>query len=296
MLAPPFAWGAALHPHLSAASSFVGSGFVGIVLFHLILCALVITADRAYSRPFSLADCSVAFIAIVVWLVLSAAWSTNLRWKNQDRLVGVWYGLTHRAASEPIIPALQGATDPRNAPLSITAISAFGQGAKVVVAPEGYIRRWSPATEALWADIAASWPPGLTLIIGANTQDGDRSRSVSVVVQSGGVVSKVDPVMEIPFIDRPLSQLPWMTLGPHARSTTLELAGERVALYVCYEEFMAWRFLSDQLQERAPSAMVVMSNHSWTTFAPLPQLQARHSDAWAAWFGLPLIRARSLPN
>jgi apolipoprotein N-acyltransferase len=76
----------------------------------------------------------------------------------------------------------------------------------------------------------------------------------------------------------------WGDLGA---SSVLRVKGKTIGVLVCYEQFLAWPFLT--LLSRRPDTMVAVANMWWSRETSLPCVQRRTVRAWAALFALPLF-------
>ena len=69
----------------------------------------------------------------------------------------------------------------------------------------------------------------------------------------------------------------------------LDLAGQRAALLICYEQVIPWTVWTAALAR--PTLLVGMSNDHWATGTPIPQWQALCLHAWSRLFGVPYLLA-----
>jgi apolipoprotein N-acyltransferase len=69
--------------------------------------------------------------------------------------------------------------------------------------------------------------------------------------------------------------------------STMTFRGKRLGFLVCYEQFLAWPFLSLLSQE--PDAIVAPSNLWWCKDTSLPGIQEATVRLWARLFGVPVV-------
>ena len=79
--------------------------------------------------------------------------------------------------------------------------------------------------------------------------------------------------------------LPLHLAGP----AVLDVAGQRTALLICYEQVIPWTVLTAALAR--PTIFVGMSNDHWATGTPIPQWQALCLRAWSRLFRVSYLLA-----
>jgi len=166
--------------------------------------------------------------------------------------------------------------------------AAQSSGAKVLVFPEGAVRRWTDATAAFWAPVVAD--AGKTLLIGAGQPIPGSARYYNSVIIVGDHARTsfhqripVPGGMWNPF--QPERGVSLDLLGPG----TVDVGGERAAILICYEQLLTWPMLRSAIEK--PTVLVAISNESWTAATPVPRIQHACVRAWARLFGLPVISA-----
>jgi hypothetical protein len=166
--------------------------------------------------------------------------------------------------------------------------AAQSSRAKVLVFPEGAVRRWTDATNAFWAPTVSH--AGKTLLIGAGEPIPGSARYYNAVIvvgdHAGPALHQRIPVpggMWNPFhSDRGVAL---NLLGPG----TVDVGGQRAAALICYEQLLTWPMLRSAIER--PTVLVAISNESWTAATLVPQVQHACVRAWARLFGLPVISA-----
>lgn len=76
--------------------------------------------------------------------------------------------------------------------------------------------------------------------------------------------------------------------GPGA----IQVAGERVAVLICYEQILVYPVLASMLQR--PTLLVGISNTFWFSGTPIPRYQANAVRSWAKLFRVPFLTATNL--
>lgn len=165
---------------------------------------------------------------------------------------------------------------------------AESSGSKVLVFPEGAVRRWTDATDAFWAPAVAD--AGKTLLIGAGQPIPGSARYYNSVIIVGDhprpAFHQRIPVpggMWNPF--QPQGGVALNLLGPG----TVDVGGQRAAILICYEQLLTWPMLRSAVEK--PTVLIATSNEAWTASTIVPRIQHTCVRAWARLFGLPVISA-----
>ncbi len=260
------------------ASPLSASGvlFPGTALFGLLGTGLLAGALAASARRLL-----VAAVAIVATLIANFAYEAPaepLGWAAVDT------SFANRRRLDATLDFLNGEVIQR---------AALRSAATVAVFPEAVVSRWNQATEAFWEPTLARLAHvGKTMVFGANvpvhrTQE---FRNTAVIIGAAGdhVFEQRVPVplaMWKPF--GPKSGVPLRLTGPGA----IEIAGERVAFLICYEQLLVWPFLHSAAER--PTLIVGMANHYWVRNTSIPAAQRASMKAWARLFALPLLMAEN---
>jgi predicted amidohydrolase len=194
---------------------------------------------------------------------------------------------------------------------------ALRSGAHVLVFPETVIPMWTEATELFWqqtlADLRAS---GKTIVIGAGIPTRTAPDHVDFSAELAALRDKPVPVPDTVQHETPaylnaalirgtetgtfLQRIPvplgmWRPFGRGgvplniARAGVIEIAGQRAAIWICYEQLLVWPVLESMVE--GPSVIVAMANDHWVTGTPISQWQRTIVSAWARLFNLPYISA-----
>jgi apolipoprotein N-acyltransferase len=166
--------------------------------------------------------------------------------------------------------------------------AAQSSHAKVLVFPEGAVRRWTDATDAFWAPTVAG--ARKTLLIGAGKPIPDSARYYNSVIIVGEharpAFHQRIPVpggMWNPF--QPQRGVALNLLGPG----TVDVGDRRAAILICYEQLLTWPMLRSAIEK--PTVLIAISNEAWTAPTIVPRVQHTCVCAWDRLFGLPIIPA-----
>lgn len=162
---------------------------------------------------------------------------------------------------------------------------------RLVVLPEGAVRRWSEATEAFWAPtIEQLRATHRTALVGAGLPIANSQEFQNAVVVIGDESRQV-------FLQRiPIPIGMWKPFGP-ADGVPLNLNGpgtiqvgrDRIAILICYEQLLVWPVLQSAFEK--PSLIVGVSNAAWTRHTNIPAAQQACLSAWSRLFGIPYVAA-----
>lgn len=194
--------------------------------------------------------------------------------------------------------------------------------ARVVVFPEAVVPRWNDATEAFWErTITEVRGAGKTIIVGSKISAGDRSEfaeqdlsaaisalespsttmSLSVVhdpsalrsfrnvlVIRGQDNAVFDQRVPVPFgMWQPFAHAGVrLRLDGHG---TIEVAGERAAVLICYEQLLVWPILASMWEH--PTALIAVANDQWSVGTTIPEAQVAAVRAWARLNAIPYVSA-----
>ena len=202
---------------------------------------------------------------------------------------------------------------------------SLSASAKVIVFPETVVPTWTAATEAFWQQtldrLGAS---GKTILFGARVPVGGLSTassgfnfSVDLVALRADLVQRrlSHPHVRLSpsgyrykntvlvrgddtaiFAQRvPVPIAMWNPFRPDSAianpfsTSIVPVAGERVAILICYEQLLTWTALRS-LAER-PTVLVAVANDHWAQGTPVPDFQLASVHSWSRLFGIPAITA-----
>jgi apolipoprotein N-acyltransferase len=171
---------------------------------------------------------------------------------------------------------------------------ALASSRKVIVFPESMVPRWTDATEYLWRNtIDEIRAKGKTVLFGAGLPISGTHGYRNAVLVVGKTTTAaflqrvpVSAIMWNPLV--PEQSVPMHPFGP----SVFEVAGERVAILICYEQLLAWPILQSAVHR--PTLVVGVANDNWARGTPIPAAQRAAMTAWARLFRLPQIMAVNL--
>jgi hypothetical protein len=171
--------------------------------------------------------------------------------------------------------------------------SILNSKAAVTVFPESVISRWTTATEAFWEPtLARLASQSRVAIIGAGLSIAESSAYDNVALVITGARSRAF-LQRIPVplgMWRPFGSGPTVPLRL-TRPGTIDIAGERVAFLICYEQLLVWPFLQSAAEQ--PTLIVGMANQHWIRNTNIPAAQRACLKAWSRLFALPLLIAEN---
>ena len=164
----------------------------------------------------------------------------------------------------------------------------LGSGAKVTVFPESAITRWTEATDLFWEPtITAVNARHRFAILGAGLPISASADYLNAALIIGDPTHRAF-VQRVPVpvgMWRPFGgpTVPLRLRGP----ATMDIADERVAFLICYEQLLVWPILQSAIEH--PTLIVGMANQYWIRDTSIPAAQRASMKAWARLFALPLL-------
>lgn len=257
-------------PLTGAGVLFPGLGWYGILL---VAVACVAVASQWWN------------VAIAVAL---AALAANLSYKGPRPPRSTWVAVNTEFGS------IQASDDPTIEFSVAEQIqrTALDIDRRVIVFPELVVRRWGESTDLFWGPTLDKLRArGNTVLVGARSASSvspDEYRN-TVVIRGADEPSRFEQRIPVPLAM-------WKPWGGKDRvplnlfgTPTVELAGDRAAILICYEQLLPWSYLS-ALWHR-PTVIVGLSNATWTKATVIPRNQSGALRAWGRLFGLPIISA-----
>ena len=110
----------------------------------------------------------------------------------------------------------------------------------------------------------------------------------AVVVKGRNVAEPFDQSIPVPLAM-------WKPLGKErvrlnlGGSPTTNIAGERAAILICYEQLLPWSYVT--AFGNRPTILVGVANALWTKHTVTPKYQIASLQAWGRVFGTPVISA-----
>jgi predicted amidohydrolase len=285
------------------ASPLTASGFLfpawswaGLAL-SLCGCGLVAAHPR-YSIP------GLTAVAVVANLLSPGDRRPPLDWQAVDTHFGA---ISHGPAS-PLREYL--------AALEIQG-QAAASSARVVVFPESVVPRWTASTDLFWKPtIDRLRQNGKVMLIGSLIPQSLTVRNdyFGTAVGLLGAAGSAPPALEKEqpfyylnaaiirgaqsgvFVQRvPVPVSVWKPLGHGgaplrlASASVVQLAGQRAAILICYEQVIPWTALTAALAR--PTLFVGMANDHWASGTTIPEWQALCLRAWSRLFFTPYLLA-----
>jgi predicted amidohydrolase len=194
---------------------------------------------------------------------------------------------------------------------------AAASSARVIVFPESVVPRWTASTDLFWKPtIDRLRQEGKVVLIGALIPQSlpvqaAEVRAAAALLRSAQAAWPVSQSTE-PYFYRNaaiirgaqagifLQRVPvpisvWKPLSHEgaplhlAGPPVMEIAGQRAAILICYEEVIPWPVLTGAMVR--PTLFIGMSNDHWATGTTIPQWQALCLRAWSRLFHLPYLLA-----
>lgn len=196
--------------------------------------------------------------------------------------------------------------------------------ANVLILPESIVEDWTEATDSFWEETTQLLRgTGRTVLVGATapvqrfSEPAHRSIDFSAdlaalrgtgnaeavgnlgaarpylntIVIRGAQVGAFDQRVPVPIgMWRPWTEsgVPLNPLG----TGTVQLAGRRAAVLICYEQLIVWPVLTALTDE--PDVLIAIANVAWVAGTPISDCQAAAVRCWARLFRLPIVSATNL--
>jgi hypothetical protein len=171
---------------------------------------------------------------------------------------------------------------------------AASSSAKVLVFPESIVRAWTDSTDLFWKrSIDTLRQTGKIILIGALIPESLPHRwesysYLNAVIVRGAQTGVFLQRIPVPVsVWKPLSRggAPLHLAGP----AVLDIAGQRAAILICYEQVIPWAALTAAVAR--PTVFVGMANDYWANGTTIPQWQRLCLRAWGRLFGVPYLLA-----
>ena len=156
-----------------------------------------------------------------------------------------------------------------------------GSAVKVIVFPAALLNRWTEATDAFWQPTIDKFREhGRTILIGAGGN--------TVVIRGAASNEIVEQRIPVPLAT-------WKPWGKDrarlnlACTATIEIADERAAILIGYEQLLPWSYLT--AFAKRPTVLVAVANASWTKYTVIPKYQDAVLRSWGRLFSARVISA-----
>ena len=259
-------------PLLAAGALFPGMGWTGIVLTILVPVA-------ATMRPFPL-----RVVATLMVIALIANWVAGPAqavpgWEARDlslaRPMESSGGLDALAMHRKVQSLIESSD------------------ADVLILPESAIPRWNDATALIWKPVADRLAATNRLVLAGTTfpEPGSRKqRNGAVVLGLGDFIQTISQRLPVPIAMWNRFHDDGFVACPSCPGTS-DIAGQRVALLVCYEQLLVLPVLLSLAE--SPTVLVGISSTAWTQQTSIPRSQDLCLWAWGRLFCLPVLNATS---
>lgn len=203
---------------------------------------------------------------------------------------------------------------------------AVSSNARVIVFPEAVVSTWTAATDSFWEDtITRLRTTGKIIIVGARVIEAQpesafsaddfavsiatlRSAPTGPLVKSASHADSWPTYRNVLIVrgnentvfDQRIP-VPVSMWRPFARSgvqlhlagpAVLDVAGERAAVLICYEQLLTWPILTSFLGK--PTVIVAVANDYWARGTTIPAFQLAAVRAWARLMALPYVSATNI--
>lgn len=165
--------------------------------------------------------------------------------------------------------------------------------AVVTILPETVISRWTEATEAFWQPILEELRRQRRIaVIGAGmpVPNSPAYRNAALIVGGDKPHAFFQRVLVPVGMWRPFGTGPSVLLRLGGRGT-IEVAGQRVAFLICFEQLLVLPVLLSASER--PTLLVGMANQYYVGETSIPAAQRASLLAWSRLFALPLLIAEN---
>lgn len=166
-----------------------------------------------------------------------------------------------------------------------------GGGAQVVVLAESAAGPWLSGTARLWQQAAGPLPGVVLLGAEVSNRDGGRD-NVMLQLRDGQAEVRYRQRQPVPLT----MWRPWSgqdgTAAYWFENPVVEVAGQAVAVLICYEQLLMWPVLHSVAA--GAQRLVGQSNLWWAAGTSIPAIQAHSLQSWSRLFWLPLNRGVNL--
>jgi hypothetical protein len=169
--------------------------------------------------------------------------------------------------------------------------------AVVLLFPEHLVSHWNEATEAFWeSTLTTAATQHRTVLIGAGISLPATSRNPFAQNRFQNVLLGRGQVNDAFYQERiPIPIGMWKPFGTDGvplnllGSGTIRVRDQKAAVLICYEQILAWPFLSSALEH--PTILLTSSNDYWARNTRIPEIQRSSAESWARLFHLPMLSA-----
>jgi apolipoprotein N-acyltransferase len=259
------------NPLTAAGALFPGTGWFGLLA---VLCFAGGTV-----RHFRTASCILMTIAVLANAIFAGIPTPPTEWEAVDTTFG-----DVRPAPSNILRQYQTAQYIQD--------RAIESRARFIVFPESVVPSWNESIELFWEPtLSRLRSSGKTVMIGAGIDIPETEKYGNAVIIRGAETGVFFQRVPIPIgMWHPLHNdgVPVAVFGPSVK----QVGGERIALLICYEQFLTWPVLTSIASR--PKLLIGVSNHYWSHNTAIPDVQLRLLKVWSRLFGIPTLSAINL--
>lgn len=276
---PPLGTVSWVHPLIAAGSVFPGQQEIGVVLTLFLVFALFAAAYRLPRAP--------QMLLAVVLLSVAA----NMLYTAPQKPEG-WVGATIERGEPRRDDDLQWWRE-ENEWLAGLALDALERGAQVVVLPEMIAGESHMGNLRPWAELAKyAAANDRTVVFGALNRTSATRYQNGVVILSKDGLRRAGSRLPMPVgLWRPWSR--WSAEADWFGLSQFNIGGRKVALSVCFEDFMLYPFMLSMLPTdgRRPDVVISMANNWFAKDRASVFIQSRTIYLMSRLYGVPLVRS-----
>ncbi|MCV0439055.1 MAG: conjugal transfer protein TraB [Hydrogenophaga sp.] len=287
-LLPPVSLGVAGHPVIAWGTILPGSGWVGVGLSVLGPATMVWLVAR--HRP------SAKSLAAVLALLGAALCTIGFaRFESPSRATPAAVGVTTEWGQNVSVDGILQRVASMG---EVTRTLATQEAPTTVVWPESIIGTYNPALYPVLniEVLSVARASGQTHIIGMDlVGDGNRYENAAVAFYPDGRTARAVARQPAPVsLWKPWRKTDTFVADWSANNVLTIGATRRAAFIFCYEEYMPFFYLLNELQ--GPVDLYVAMANTWAAESPeAAEIQTQHSFGMARLFGRPYIKAENRP-
>ncbi len=266
---PPIGIFGAAHPFTATGILLPGTGFAGLIVVAL-----------AYVLWFHSKRVAIVSLALASGIAHLAHPSGNPPPPPDWTAINTRFGSVYDTANP--MPEFEAAEFMQREALSAKA--------RVIVFPEGVVRRWNESTDLFWeAALRQLRSQKKVILVGAavsfSPEPADINRFRNVVVIRGAMEGQFEQHVPVPIAMWNRDGVPLNLAGP----AIVAIEGKRAALLICYEQLVPWTYIN-AATHRA-DLFVGFANTYWIQGTRIPQVQTNTLKSWALLWNTPYLAA-----
>lgn len=174
-------------------------------------------------------------------------------------------------------------------------LEALQSGDRVVLLPEGIAGPWLPGTRAIWKPVLqyTERHPSVTVLLGADVLSGKQQFVDALIRMHAGQETVFPDRIPVPFsMWHPWSRRNNFKMNVFGKPEILKANGVRAGYLICYEQLLVWPEMA--LLGSKMGVLLAPADVWWAKGTSIPAIQKASVDAWARFFGVPVLRAVNL--